>query len=287
MKKNSRGVNNKIYCMDYKVSIIVPCFNHAKYLEECIQSVISQSYTNWECIIVDDGSTDNTETVSRSLENNRILYIHQENKGLSGARNTGIRNATGDYILPLDADDTLNPLALEKMISVFRENPETLVVFSDTVTFGHTQKKSSLQEKFTLRELLLGNKLYCTSMFEKKYFDEGIIYDENLRHGFEDWEFWIQLKSSHREQPFTKIDYPVFNYRSHPETSMIKEITGNNDKREIIYHTVYEKHKALFHEFFPSYIALLNRKTFYEKKLENIYSSKPYRIYNFLKNLFR
>jgi glycosyltransferase involved in cell wall biosynthesis len=273
--------------MAYKVSIIVPCFNHAKYLEECIQSVKQQSYTDWECIIVDDGSSDDTQTVSRKLENERITYIYQENKGLSGARNTGIRKATGDYILPLDADDTLNPLALEKMIEVFQRNPETLVVFSDTVTFGHLQKKSNLKENFTLKELLLGNKLYCTSMFPKKYFDKGIIYDENLRHGFEDWEFWIQLMSSHRGKSFTKIDYPVFNYRSHPETSMIKEITGNNDKKEFIYHTVYEKHKALFHEFFPSYIALLNRKTFYEKKLENIYSSKPYRIYNFLKKLFR
>jgi hypothetical protein len=66
----------------------------------------------------------------------------------------------------LDADDTLNPLALEKMIAVFNKAPETLIVFSDTVTFGHTSKKSNLQ-KFTLKELLLGNKMYCTSMFAK------------------------------------------------------------------------------------------------------------------------
>lgn len=273
--------------MANKVSIIVPCFNHAKYLEECIRSINNQSYTNWECIIVNDGSTDDTETVSHKLENEKIRYIYQENRGLSGARNTGIRNASGDYILPLDADDTLNPLALEKMIAVFAQTPETLIVFSDTVTFGSTNKKSDLQETFSLKDLLLGNKLYCTSMFPKKHFDTGIIYDEKLRHGFEDWEFWIQLIDAHREQPITKIDYPVFNYRSHPETSMIKEITGNNDKKEIIYHAVYEKHKTLFHEFFPSYIALLNRKNFYEKKLENIYNSKPYRIYNFLINLFR
>jgi len=273
--------------MANKVSIIVPCFNHAKYLEECIQSINNQSYTNWECIIVNDGSTDDTETVSRKLENEKVRYIYQENKGLPGARNTGIRNASGDYILPLDADDTLNPLALEKMIAVFNQTPETLIVFSDTVTFGSTSKKSNLQEKFTLKELLLGNKLYCTSMFPKKYFDAGIIFDEKLRHGFEDWEFWIQLIDANREKPITKIEYTVFNYRSHPETSMIKEIVGNNDKKEIIYHAVYEKHKKLFHEFFPSYIALLNRKNFYEQKLEGIYSSKPYRIYNFLINLFR
>lgn len=126
--------------MTNKVSIIVPCYNHAKYLEECIESIKDQSYSNWECIIVDDGSTDDTQSVSRKLENEKIRYVHQENKGLSGARNTGIRNATGDYILPLDADDTLNPLALEKMIAVFTQKPETLIVFSDTVTFGHTHK---------------------------------------------------------------------------------------------------------------------------------------------------
>ena len=151
--------------MANKVSIIVPCYNHAKYLEECIESVKNQSYSNWECIIVDDGSTDDTAVVSRKLETEKIRYVYQENRGLSGARNTGIRNATGDYILPLDADDTLNPLALEKMMAVFNKAPETLIVFSDTVTFGHTSKKSNLQEKFTLKELLLGNKMYCTSMF--------------------------------------------------------------------------------------------------------------------------
>lgn len=273
--------------MTNKVSIIIPSFNHAKYLEECIQSIKEQTYTNWECIIVDDGSTDNTESIASKLISDKIRYIRQENKGVSSARNKGIKSATGDYILPLDADDTFNPLALEKMLEVFEKNKETLIVFSDTIFFGHTNTTSNLQEKFSLKELLLQNKLFCTSMFPKKYFDEGIIYDEDLIYGFEDWEFWIQLISSHPNLPITKIDYPVFNYRSHAVSSRNNDVIKNNDKKEITYNTVYEKHKALFHEFFPSYISLLNRKTFYEKKLEKIYSSKPYKIYNFLINLFR
>ncbi|MGH1518937.1 glycosyltransferase family 2 protein [Chryseobacterium sp. JK1] len=273
--------------MTNKVSIIVPSFNHAKHLEECIQSVKNQSYTNWECIIIDDGSTDDTRSVATKLTDDKIQYIHQENSGVSSARNQGIKAATGDYILPLDADDTLNPLALEKMLEVFEKNKDTLIVFSDTVYFGHINKTSNLQEKFSMKELLLQNRLFCTSMFPKKYFDQGIVFDEELIHGFEDWEFWIQLISSHRELPITKIDYPVFNYRMHPVNSRNNDIIKNDNKKEIIYHTVYEKHKALFHEFFPSYIALLNRKTFYEQKLEKIYNSKPYRIYNFLINLFR
>jgi glycosyltransferase involved in cell wall biosynthesis len=69
--------------MANKVSIIVPCYNHAKYLEECIESVKNQSYSNWECIIVDDGSTDDTAVVSRKLETEKIRYVHQENRGLS------------------------------------------------------------------------------------------------------------------------------------------------------------------------------------------------------------
>lgn len=273
--------------MTSKVSIIVPCFNHALYLEECIQSIMAQSYTNWECIIIDDGSTDNSSEVAQKLINHNIRYIYQNNKGVSCARNNGIKQATGDYILPLDADDTLNPLALEKMLEVFTKNKETMIVFSDTMMFGHINNKTTVDEKFNIKELLLQNKLFCTSMFPKKYFDQGIIYDEELTHGLEDWEFWIHLISSHRNLPVIKIDYPVFNYRSHAGSSRNNDIFKNDDKKEIIYNMIYEKHKALFHEFYPSYISLLKRKTFYEKKLENIYNSKLYRMYNFLINLFR
>ncbi|HEU4496898.1 MAG TPA: glycosyltransferase family 2 protein, partial [Flavobacterium sp.] len=93
------------------MSIIVPCFNQSQYLGEALQSVSEQTYTDWECIIVNDGSPDDTEEVSKEWceKDARFKYLYKENGGLSSARNAGIAVAGGEYILPLDADDKIAP----------------------------------------------------------------------------------------------------------------------------------------------------------------------------------
>ena len=95
--------------MNGAVSVIIPCYNHAKYLSCALDSVLGQSYSDWECVVVNDGSSDHTEEVCREYQkkDKRIKYHYQQNKGLAGARNTGIRQAVGEYILTLDADDYL------------------------------------------------------------------------------------------------------------------------------------------------------------------------------------
>ena len=87
------------------ISVIVPCYNQAQYLDECLQSVLDQTYTDWECIIVNDGSPDNTEDVAKKWveKDTRFIYLSKENGGLSSARNAGIEIAKGEWILPLDA----------------------------------------------------------------------------------------------------------------------------------------------------------------------------------------
>ena len=96
--------------MNPLISVIVPCYNQAQYLDECLQSVLDQTYQNWECIIVNDGSPDHTEEIAkRWLEkDNRFRYIYKDNGGLSSARNAGIREAKGEYLFFLDSDDSLN-----------------------------------------------------------------------------------------------------------------------------------------------------------------------------------
>src|SRR5665647_803926 len=97
--------------MDVKVSVIIPCYNQGHFLNESVGSVLAQTYTNWECIIVNDGSTDNTESIAlaRSQKDSRIKYIKKENEGLSSARNRGLDEASGDFIQFLDADDMIAP----------------------------------------------------------------------------------------------------------------------------------------------------------------------------------
>lgn len=112
--------------MNPLISIIVPCYNQAQYLDECLQSVLEQTYENWECIIVNDGSPDYTEQVAKKwLEKDaRFKYIYKENGGLSSARNAGLKIAKGDFIQLLDSDDLLENDKLKIQIKVFLDDAE-------------------------------------------------------------------------------------------------------------------------------------------------------------------
>ena len=115
-----------------KISIIIPCYNHAAFLPDAIESALAQDYPDVEVIVVNDGSTDNSSEVARRYP---VRLIEQENKGLSAARNTGIRAATGTWILPLDSDDKIEPVT----VSRFMEHTSTAdIICSYLRTFGHT-----------------------------------------------------------------------------------------------------------------------------------------------------
>src|SRR5262245_46410019 len=114
------------------VSVIIPCFNYGRYLNECIESLVRQSYGKWEAIIVDDGSSDETETVGHALASKdaRVRYLRIQNAGVAIARNTGIEASKGTYLLALDADDLLRPAALEKMVKVLLRDKQIGFVYS-------------------------------------------------------------------------------------------------------------------------------------------------------------
>ena len=107
-----------------KLSIIVPIYNVAPYLISCIDSILCQTFKDYELILVDDGSTDGSEKICDlySQKDNRIRVIHQRNKGLSGARNTGIEMAIGKYIAFVDSDDYIHPLMYQTLISAIEKN---------------------------------------------------------------------------------------------------------------------------------------------------------------------
>jgi glycosyltransferase involved in cell wall biosynthesis len=108
------------------VTVVIPCYNQAHFLGEAIESVLSQSYHHFELIVVDDGSTDETSEVASGYE--RVRLIRQENRGLAGARNTGIRHSGGEFLVFLDADDRLLPGALEAGLRCFEAHPECALV---------------------------------------------------------------------------------------------------------------------------------------------------------------
>ena len=124
--------------MSVKISIIVPCYNQAEFLDECLESVLGQTFQDWECIIVNDGSTDNTEEITKKwlAKDNRFKYFYQDNTGLSATRNFGIENAVGEFILPLDADDKISIEYCRLAILEFKKDIDLKVVYCRAEKFG-------------------------------------------------------------------------------------------------------------------------------------------------------
>lgn len=179
-----------------KITVVVPCYNVALYLDRCVQSILNQTYHNLEVILVDDGSTDGTETICDDYlkKDERIRVVHKENGGLSDARNAGIDVATGDYLVFVDGDDYLEPNAYEMMIAEMQD-PEVSLVAAGIITedingnvnilMNETKAKLSKEEAFAN---LLGNNRTiahssCNKLFRRQLFDQlrykkGIIYED-------------------------------------------------------------------------------------------------------------
>lgn len=115
------------------ISVIVPCYNYGHYLSDTLHSILGQTVTNWECIIIDDGSTDTTKEIAEQFcsKDFRFIYTYQNNQGLSAARNKGIEIAKGEYIQFLDADDMIAPEKIKEQLNCFESKQEVDIVYSD------------------------------------------------------------------------------------------------------------------------------------------------------------
>lgn len=196
------------------VSVVIPCFNHSAYILEAVNSVLNSSYPNIEIIIVDDGSKDNSSEVARDImsRHENVFYINQSNQGPSTARNRGIQEAKGEYILPLDADDKISNQYIEQAFEVLKNDPGIKVVFCKAEFFG---KKTGLWElkEFSLKKLATDNMIFSCAMFRKEDWEKVGGYSNELIGGWEDWEFWISmLKNGGR---VFRLDFVGFYYRIH------------------------------------------------------------------------
>jgi glycosyltransferase involved in cell wall biosynthesis len=237
---------------NYLVSIIVPCYKQAHYLSEALQSVLEQTYTNWECIIVNDGSPDNTELLAKQLieKDARFKYLYKENGGLSSARNAGVKNAKGEFILPLDADDILHPDYLKKVLPILNENKNLAVVscyssfFIDKITNVVYQLRPV---GTTYHALMFQNTLVATSLYRKKSWEEVGGYDETMKKGFEDWEFWLALTKGGLE--YRIVEEFLFYYRK-AKKSMLVDTRNKYAEENMEY--IFKKHKELYTTHFEN-----------------------------------
>lgn len=194
-----------------KVSVIIPCYNAGEFLEDAVQSALAQTWQNLEVVIVDDGSTD--PTTLRLLEEAswpRTRILHQQNAGPASARNYAVREADGCYILPLDADDTIEPTYVEKAAAVLDVRSEVGCVYCKATKFGAEQGPWNLPV-YTLRELVIDNVIFVTSLYRKADWKSVGGYNERLRHGVEDYDFWVKIVHLGRE--VVQLNEPLFNYR--------------------------------------------------------------------------
>jgi len=183
--------------MDQLVSVIIPAYNQARYLKSAINSVLSQTYTNWECIVVDDGSTDHTSDLVHRFNHPKIKYIFQKNSGLSAARNTGLLASKGEFISFLDSDDCFAPQKIELLMNILENRPDLALVAGTAALID--ENGNNINRKFVTNlpknnfELLYGNPLHVGSVLLRRdwYLKIG-LFDINLR-SYEDWDYWLRL----------------------------------------------------------------------------------------------
>lgn len=193
-----------------KVSIIIPCYNYGKYLDECFSNLQSQSYPDWEAIVVDDGSTDQTMEVVRAwqAEEPRIQYFYQSNSGVSKARNLGLLKANGELIQFLDADDLLSKDKLRLQVEYLQKNPEVDLCYTENHYFedGIPEIRYPDQEfmgrdwmirfsgkgSFAMEQLIRNNLAVVSSpLIRTNLVGLAGFFPEKIAHT-EDWQFWIQ-----------------------------------------------------------------------------------------------
>lgn len=236
------------------VSIIVPCFNQGNFLEETLNSVIKQSYNNWECIIVNDGSTDNTEEIAKKYleKDHRFKYFKQENKGRSESRNFGIKKSNGEYILPLDSDDLIGEEYLNKATKILEEKPKVSIVYCDAKKFGIENKIWKLP-KYSLEAILSQNIIFASALFRRSDFDSTNGYDNRLDI-LEDWDMWLSIIELGGN--VYKIPEILFFYRIKENSTM--KLATKNEKINA-YKIRLEKHSDLYARYWEENESLLSR----------------------------
>lgn len=210
------------YVMDSLVSIITPVYNGEAFIGEAIRSVLDQSYPNWELIIIDDGSTDNTSTIVSSFSDPRIRYIYQENRGQGPALNHGLDLATGEYVATLDADDWYPQNSLYDRVCYLDQHPQFSAVYGDGYycdESGKPLKRFSEYRKGNLEgdlyEALVETSFFGTNspvMISRQSIEQHQLrYDESI-YWSKDWDFFIRVAET---VSFGYVDSIVAYYRLH------------------------------------------------------------------------
>ena len=270
------------------ISVIVPCYNQGIYLSAALQSIYEQTISNWECLIINDGATDDTEIIAQQwvLKDNRFKYFYKQNGGLSSARNKGLEEAKGAYIQFLDADDLITA---NKFAASLKESGTAAVIISNFNMFINKMEAYSSaaiplnKTYFNFEAILTGwdeqfaIPIHC-ALFKTELFN-NIRFNESLK-AREDWLMWLQIYQLNFETFF--IDKPFALYRYSPDSmSQNKSLMNNNlvVAYQIIYDLLPVLYRDVLYKKATTHLGKLLEET--TTILERTRQSKSYQIGNF------
>jgi glycosyltransferase involved in cell wall biosynthesis len=227
-----------------KVSVVIPCYNLGQYLDEAVDSVLSQTFQDLEIIVVNDGSTDeDTNQMLRSYNKPKTKVLWTENQGLPSARNNGIRASQGEYVCCLDADDKYHSDFLAKTVAVLDLDHFEKIGFVTTwVTVFGEESQVWRTLRYNTPRLALENIVHVASLFRKKCWEKIGGYALNLREGYEDWNFWISIVAS--GYTWDCVEETLFYYRKRKHSM----VSSSDMVRDRLFSTIVENNKAFYEQ---------------------------------------
>lgn len=274
------------------VSIIIPCYSQAAFLDETLSSVLAQIHENWECLIINDGSPDNTEEIAQKwiVKDSRFKYFFKENSGVSSTRNFGLEKAAGEYIQFLDADDVIADTKLELSLQTIESNFGVEIVFTNFRMFTNNAKITTepycvlKQELFTYEKLLYewndGFSIPIQTAFIKSTLLQNIRFPEHMT-AQEDWIFWVNLFKNNPKVLFINQTLALYRLNMASRT-MSRDMLEDQLK-------AYEYFKNLLseEEFYKMSLVLISRfykkSSYFIKKYNDTKNSNTYKIGNLIK----
>ena len=234
--------------MNPQITVIVPNYNKVQYIEECINSLKLQTMQNFECIFVDDGSTDNSKWLVQNLvkDDARFKLFFNNNHGVAYSRNFAIQHASAEFIMPLDSDDNIERTYFDRALEWFARNPQTTLYYGRWFFIGKDYREWNMKYKdlrySSYADLLKGNSIHNSCVYRKEDAQKCGMYNETL-NGFEDWEFLIRLLYKDK---IVAWDPQISYYYRRLDSS--RNVNDNNKQAERTA-AIYNANKQIFDEF--------------------------------------
>lgn len=239
------------------VTVVVPCYNQQAFIAEALESVLNQSFKDWECIVVDDGSNDGSNEIGQRYvaRDPRFRAFSKPNGGVAAARNFGFSHARGTLFVPLDGDDKLHPDYLRLAVECFDAFPDTVLVHTGTQRFGENRKPWRLPQ-YSYEKLLWQNMIVNTSMYRRDAFERAGGYACEMVHGFEDWEFYVRLLCP--DSVVQYIDEPLFFYRIKKSSRSTQLV--DQHKLEESQRLIFERNRDVYLEYATNPINVFGKR---------------------------